>query len=191
VKIFLLAIFLFTSLGKAQGNVTSLGKPEANGGSAEQPSAGQAPSSEKAVPDKPVPEKPVKVVFRRLESVSWNPVSAELTWMLSVWDPAISTEQPAGQERYVIHLDKAVMEFKQESRGFDSEEAKRVRSLMDLISRYALESTVWWGRGGGTPGDHGNSSPNERDRSNPKDAPDGDDQSKPSLKGTPIALRPR
>ena len=190
MKIFLLAIFLFTSLGKAEQNVTSLGKPQGNGESAGQPPAGPAPSPEKAVPDKPVPEKPVKVVFRRLESVSWNPVSAELTWMLSVWDPTISTEQPAGQERYVIHLDKAVMQFQEESRGFDTDEAKRVRSLMDLISRYALESTVWWGRGGGTPDDH-NASPNERDRSNPKDAPDGSDDSKPSLKGTPIALRPR
>jgi hypothetical protein len=172
VKTFLLAMLVFTSLGKAQGN----------GASKEQPTPEAAPS----------PQKPVKVVFRRLESVSWNPVSAELTWMLSVWDPAISTEQPAGQERYVIHLDKAVMEFKEESRGFDTDEAKRVRSLMDLISRYALESTVWWGRGGGTPDDHGNSAPQERDRSNPKDSPDGGgDQTNPALKGTPIVLRGR
>jgi hypothetical protein len=124
------------------------------------------------------------VVFRRLESVSWNPVNAELTWMLSVWDPSVSTDQPAGHERYVIHLDKAEMQFQDQSRSFDSEEAKHVRSIMDLISRYALESTVWWGRGGGTP----NSSPQDRDRANPKDAPD-EDQSKPELKGTPIVMR--
>jgi hypothetical protein len=172
VKTLLLAILLLTSLGRAEGN----------GASAEQPPAEPAPA----------PEKPVKVVFRRLESVSWNPVSTELTWMLSVWDPAVSTEQPAGQEKYVIHLDRAVMEFQEETRGFDTDEAKRVRSLMDLISRYALESTVWWGRGGGTPEDHGNSSPHDRDRSNPKDAPDGgQDQGKPALKGTPIVLRAR
>jgi hypothetical protein len=180
VKTLLLATLLFTSLGKAQGN----------GGTAEKPPSEPAPAPEKSTP---APEKPVKVVFRRLESVSWNPVRAELTWMLSVWDPTISTEQPAGQERYVIHLDKAVMEFQEEARGFDNDEAKRVRSLMDLISRYALESTVWWGRGGGTPEDHhGDSSPQDRDRLNPKEAPDGgQDQPKPELKGTPIVLRGR
>jgi hypothetical protein len=177
VKTLLLAMLLFTSLGKAQGN----------GGNAERPAPEPGPAPEKPAPEKSVPEKPVKVVFRRLESVSWNPVRAELTWMLSVWDPTVSTAQPAGEERYVIHLDKAVMEFHEETRGFDTDEAKRVRSLMDIISRYALESTVWWGRGGGTPDDHGNSSPNERDRSNPKDAPE--DQPNPALKGTPIVLR--
>jgi len=175
VKTLLLAIVLFSSVGKAQGN----------GGAAEKPPAQPAPVPEKSTPG---PEKPAKVLFRRLESVSWDPVSKELTWMLSVWDPTVSTEQPTGQERYVIQLDKALMQFQEETRGFDSDEAKRVRSLMDMISRYALESTVWWGRGGGTPDDHGNS-PNERDRSNPKEAPE--DQSKPPLKGTPIALHGR
>jgi hypothetical protein len=170
VKTFLLAMLVFTSLGKAQGN----------GGNKEQPTPEAAPS----------PQKPAKVLFRRLESVSWNPVTAELTWMLSVWDPTISTEQPAGHEQYVIHLDKAQMQFQQETRSFDTDEAKHVRSIMDLISRYALESTVWWGRGGGTPDDH-NPAPQERDRSNPKDSPDNDDQTKPPLKGTPIVLRGR
>ena len=125
MKTLLLAILLFTSLGKTQGN----------GGTAEKPPSEPAPAPEKSAPG---PAKPVKVVFRRLESVSWNPVREELTWMLSVWDPTVSTEQPAGQERYVIHLDKAVMEFQDESRSFDNEEAKHVRSIMDLISRYAL-----------------------------------------------------
>lgn len=171
MKTLLLGMLLFASLGKAQ----------VTGGSAEQPPPEPGPS----------PEKPVKVVFRRLESVSWNPVRAELTWLLSVWDPTVSTERPAGQERYVIHLDKAVMEFQEQARGFDTDEAKRVRSLMDVISRYALESTVWWGRGGGsTLEDHGTPSPKDGNGSNSKDAPDGnEDQPKPALKGTPIALR--
>lgn len=187
MKTLLLTTILFTSLGRAQGN----------GGTTPPPAPERAAPSEKPVQPGPEratpPEKPAKVVFRRLESVSWNPVNAELTWMLSVWDPAISTDQPAGQERYVIHLDKAVMQFQQETRGFDTEEAKHVRSIMDLISRYALESTVWWGRGGGTPEDHHwDSSPQERDRTNPKAAPDGNgDQPNPALKGTPIVMRSR
>jgi hypothetical protein len=190
VKTLLLAIIctsVFSSLGKAQGNRETTVEPAPE--RAAPPQKPVQPGPEAAVP----PEKPPKVVFRRLESVSWNPVTAELTWMLSIWDPTISTDQPAGQERYVIHLDKAVMQFQEETRSFDNDEAKHVRSIMDLISRYALESTVWWGRGGGTPNDHHwDSSPQDRDRTNPKDAPDGNgNQSKPELKGTPIVMRGR
>ena len=185
MKTLLLAIVLFSSLGRAQGNRETTTQPAPE--RAAPPQKPVQPSPEAATP----PEKPAKVVFRRLESVSWNPVNAELTWMLSVWDPSVSTDRPAGQERYVIHLDKALMQFQEETRSFDSDEAKHVRSIMDLISRYALESTVWWGRGGGTPEDHHwDSSPQDRDRARPKDAPDGNgDQSNPALKGTPIVMR--
>ena len=187
MKTLLLAIVLFSSLGRAQGNRETTTQPPPE--HAAPPQKPVQPSPEAATP----PEKPAKVVFRRLESVSWNPVSAELTWMLSVWDPSVSTDRPAGQERYVIHLDKALMQFQEEIRSFDSDEAKHVRSIMDLISRYALESTVWWGRGGGTPEDHHwDSSPQDRDRAKPKEAPDGNgDQSNPALKGTPIVMRGR
>jgi hypothetical protein len=185
VKPLLVAIILFTGLGRAQGNRETTAQPAPE--RAAPPQKPVQPGTEPATP----PEKPAKVLFRRLESVSWNPLNAELTWMLSIWDPSVSTDQPTGHERYVIHLDKAEMQFQDESRNFDTDEAKHVRSIMDLISRYALESTVWWGRGGGTPGDHHwDSSPQERDRANPKDAPDGkDDQTKPELKGTPIVMR--
>jgi len=187
VKTLLLGIILFGSLGRAQGNREATAQP-----APERAAPPQKPVQPGPAPATPT-EKPAKVIFRRLESVSWNPVNAELTSMLSVWDPSVSTDQPAGQERYVIHLDKAVMQFQEETRSFDSDEAKHVRSIMDLISRYALESTVWWGRGGGTPEDHHwDSSPQDRDRTNPKDAPDGKgDQSNPALKGTPIVMRSR
>jgi hypothetical protein len=50
-------------------------------------------------------------------------------------------------EHYVIHVDAAVMEFNGEARAFDPAEAKHVRVLMDMISTYSVESTVWWDRG--------------------------------------------
>jgi len=31
-----------------------------------------------------------------------------------------------------------------EGRSFDKDEAESVHLLMDVISRYAVESTVWW-----------------------------------------------
>jgi hypothetical protein len=175
VKTLLLAAFVCISLGRAQGT----------GGNADrlQPNPGETGP-------KPVtPEKPAKVVVRRLESVSWNPVRAELTWQLSVWDASVSTEKPVAQERYAIHLDKAVMEFQGEARGFDTDEAEHVRHLMDLISRYAVESTVWWGRGEGKKLDsNGNPLPGDHEDAKPKPSPDGnEDHSDPAQKAIPIA----
>jgi hypothetical protein len=181
VKTLFLTALVFVSLGRAQGTSGN---------------ADRLPAEPKVAPEKPVtpekpgtPEKPVKVVVRRLESVAWNPVTAELTWQLSVWDASVSREQPVAHEGYVIHLDQAVMEFQGEARGFDTEEAQRVRSLMDLISRYAVESTVWWGRGEGQKlPDHGTPSPEDHNGPKPKPAPGGnEDQSDPAQRAIPIA----
>jgi hypothetical protein len=91
-------------------------------------------------------------VVCRLESVTWNPVRSEMTWLVSIWDQADS-ERPLALERYAIHLDAAVMEFNGESRAFDPTEAKHVRVLMDMISTYSVQSTVWWDHGGGSEPD--------------------------------------
>jgi hypothetical protein len=170
VKTTVSIMILFAALGQAQES----------GGNAER----------RPTQPGPTPEKPVKVVLRRLESVSWNPVRAELTWVLSVWDTDISTDRPAGEERYVIHLDKAMMEHEGESRSFDTDEAKHVRSLVDLISRYAVESTVRWGRGEASRGeDQVTPSPKDPGLPKPKEAPDGGQAPKPGPEATPIALR--
>jgi hypothetical protein len=170
VKTILFILILFATLGQAQES----------GGNAE-----RKPTQPGATP-----EKPGKVVVRRLESVSWNPVRAELTWVLSVWDADISKDKPAGQEHYVIHVDEAVMEHEGETRGFDTDEARRVRSLMDMISRYAVESTVRWGRGEASRGE-GQVTPSPKDPNlpKPKETPDGGQSPKPTTNGTPIALR--
>lgn len=87
---------------------------------------------------------------RRLESVSWNSVDHKLTWVIS------SGEKKSGQpyeikatETYDIDLDSAVMIFHKERRKFSTKEAESVHVLMDLISKYAVESTIWWDDGQG------------------------------------------
>jgi hypothetical protein len=170
VKTILLITVLFASLGQAQET----------GGSTER----------KPTEPGPTPERPVKVVVRRLESVSWNPVRAELTWVLSVWDADVSTDRPAGQERYVIHLDDAFMEHEGETRDFDTDEAKRVRGWMDVISKYAVESTVRWGRGAASRQDNqATPLPKDPGPAKPKETPDGGGSPKPVPEGTPIAMR--
>ena len=86
-------------------------------------------------------------VLRRLESVTWNPVTDELTWVVSAGSKSTGAYQPGATDTYRIHLESATMQFKGEGRHFREDEAERVHLLMDIISRYAVESTSWWEAG--------------------------------------------
>ena len=97
--------------------------------------------------------------LRRLESVTWNPVTHELTWVVSDGEKT-SGEYKAGRTNvYHIKLDQATMDFDGEHRAFSPQEAKTIHSLMDYISRYAVESTVWWEDGQGQKVDGKSGSP--------------------------------
>jgi hypothetical protein len=95
------------------------------------------------------PQSGNKVLVCKLESVTWNPETEELSWVISTHDVAAAQDQPDAAEKYTIHIDTAVMNFNGEGRHFDPDEAKRVGALMDLISTYTVESTVWWAKGMG------------------------------------------
>jgi hypothetical protein len=89
---------------------------------------------------------------RRLESVTWNSVKHQLTWVISKGGGAESGKpDPAekGQDRYEINMDNATMVYNGEVRRFSKEEASNVHMLMDLISKYAVDSTIWWDQGQG------------------------------------------
>lgn len=89
---------------------------------------------------------------RRLESVTWNSVRHELTWVISSGDKnGGALYHPAASENYQISLDDATMTFSGETRRFSREEASNVHVLMDLIAKYAVDSTVWWEDGQGEP----------------------------------------
>jgi len=106
-----------------------------------------APDSSKS--DKPQADHGIDVRLRRLESITWNPVTQELTWVLSTGDLNGTGYSPTKQESYVIHMDAATMNAEGQARHFDPDEAEQVGKVMDLICRYALESTLWWEHGGG------------------------------------------
>ena len=87
---------------------------------------------------------------RRLETVTWNPVEHKLTWVVASGDnEADGKFKSKGSKSYSIDLDKATMSFNGENRGFSKNEAANVHALMDLIAKYAVESTVWWDDGQG------------------------------------------
>ena len=91
--------------------------------------------------------------FRRLESVTWNSVKHELKWDISTGERDGSGYRPHSNDRYEINMDNATMTVNGESRRFSEDEAANVRTLMDFISKYAVESTVWWEKGEGDPVD--------------------------------------
>jgi hypothetical protein len=89
---------------------------------------------------------------RRLETVTWNSVSHELTWIISKGEKKDGGSYKAfGSQNYLINMDDATMSFSGEMRRFSKEEATNVHVLMDLIAKYAIDSTVWWDNGQGEP----------------------------------------
>lgn len=101
---------------------------------------------------------------RRLESVTWNSVNHELTWIISKGQKKEGASyKPLASENYLIKMDDATMSFSGETRRFSKEEASNVHVLMDLIAKYAVDSTVWWDDGQGEPVDG-----NQKDRRTPE-----------------------
>jgi hypothetical protein len=96
---------------------------------------------------------------RRLESVSWNPVKHELTWVVSRGQLTGSDYKPLATENYLINMDDATMTYNGETRRFSRQEADNVTVLMDLLSKYAVDSTVWWDQGHGQPVDGSSPAP--------------------------------
>src|SRR5215510_11588724 len=59
-------------------------------------------------------------LVRRLDSITWNPVTAELTWVVSSWDSLdMNGRQPASRSTYSMSIDSATMKFNGEDRRFD------------------------------------------------------------------------
>jgi ATP-dependent Clp protease ATP-binding subunit ClpA len=117
---------------------------------------------------------------RRLESVTWNSVDHELTWVISNRDKSDGKlVQPAQVEHYQISLDEATMSFDGETRRFSHEEASNVHVLMDLIAKYAVDSTVWWEDGQGEPV---NGREKKEERTTPKSPEPSDDESVATLR---------
>jgi hypothetical protein len=167
MKSSLIALIVFSGIGCAQDGS---GSP-------------RPPAVKPAEPQPPV----ATGLVRRLEAVTWNPVSAELTWVVSVGDITGGVFQPSGKENYTIHTDAATMNFHGEGRRFDPDEARRVRILMDMISTYAVESTVWWDHGEGAKMD-GQVVPLPEGKDGNRGKDDKEEKPKPTPKSSPVLL---
>jgi hypothetical protein len=107
---------------------------------------------------------------RRLESVTWNSVKHELTWVVSKGENNGAAYKPLSTESYLINMDDATMSFHSERRRFSSQEAVNVHTLMDLVAKYAVDSTVWWDEGQGERIDGNDSGKPKKDNDKPRPA---------------------
>jgi len=135
---------------------------------------GYAQQNGQADRTKPPQDQPGKkvpaAVMRRLEAVTWDPLASQLIWCVSVWDLESDMSKPADLERYVIDINAGVMESNGERRRLDIP-SEELHALTNILSTYAMRSTVWWGR---TATD---------DQDSPGAAPDGTNGSKDKTKG--------
>lgn len=159
------------------------GAPQAQPGQSVPPSAPSQGGAQRGVP---TPQPPGKTpseptVVHRLETVIWNPAAGELSWVITVWNVNGATEQQIAKKDYSVKLDNATMRSNGEVRTFDQEEAKQVRMVMDLISAYAVVSTVWWERGqGGKPGAPETDGGKDKDKNK--------EQEKPAPQSRPVTV---
>ena len=99
---------------------------------------------------------------RRLETVTWSPADHKLTW--TVVDGSLSDGkfEPGKKLSFEINMDAATMHASGEDRRFSKQEAVSVHRLMDLVAKYAAESTLWWEAGEGERLDGGDASKVDR-----------------------------
>lgn len=95
---------------------------------------------------------------RRLESVTWNPTNHKLTWTIAQGSLENGKFVEKSKATYEIDMDEATMTANGEGRRFSKSEAVSVHALMDLVAKYAAESTLWWDAGQGEPIDKDNRS---------------------------------
>jgi hypothetical protein len=145
------------------------------------PEQGRAPSRAVADQDEQPP--------RRLETVTWDSVKHELTWVISNREAnSGKLYLPGPTENYQISLDDATMSYEGETRRFSRQEASNVHVLMDLIAKYAVDSTVWWEDGQGDPVN----GPEEKQQSAPPKAqpPADDDNNEVAILRVAAGARP-
>jgi hypothetical protein len=119
-------------------------------------------------PEKKPPAGSAQAMVHKLDTVVWNPAAKELSWVVSVWDRSGPTEKAVAKQTYCVRLENATMLSNGETRKFDTEEASQVRLVMDMITAYAVGSTVWWERG---LGDKEESPDPEKNKKDMKPAP--------------------
>ncbi len=81
---------------------------------------------------------------KRLDSVTWDLNTHKLVWVVQTGTHVDGEFVPSASSRYEVSPDEASMMFADEKRGLTEEEASSLHNLLDILSLYCAESTVWW-----------------------------------------------
>jgi hypothetical protein len=88
---------------------------------------------------------------KRLASVTWDLTTHKLICIVEKGTMVDGEFVPSSGLKYEVSPDDALMAFGGEQRNFGEEEAANLHLLLDVLSRYCVDSVVWW--------DHGNARP--------------------------------
>lgn len=91
-------------------------------------------------PSEPPPE---KQIVGKLQYVQWDPDARKLTWKIRFEDGDKTVAYSISTNEASMSEDDGVPRF------FAKQEAAEVNFLLELVSRYAAASTVWWMEGKG------------------------------------------
>lgn len=90
---------------------------------------------------------------RRLSVVRYNIPDNRICWDVQVgsWtgEGSKTFKLERLEEEMCIDMSEASMTVASETRWFSKEESQRVQRLLNLLAKYAAESTVWWEQGEG------------------------------------------
>ena len=88
---------------------------------------------------------------KRLVSVTWDLATHKLIWTVDKGTMVDGEFVPSSAVKYEVSPDDAFMAFEGQKRSFGEEEAANLHFLLDLLSRYCVDSVVWWDRGEASP----------------------------------------
>ena len=94
------------------------------------------------------PSKTAETV-KRLDSVTWDLNTHKLVWVVQTGTQVNGEFVPSSSAKYEVSPQEASMMLADEKRPLSDEEAASLQHLLDVLSVYCAESTVWWDQGGG------------------------------------------
>ena len=84
--------------------------------------------------------------IKRLSSVTWDPQSGKLSWVVQSGTDGGAGFAPSSEEHYEIAPKEAIMASAGQKREFTNQQAVLLGDLLHALSSYCVASTIWWYR---------------------------------------------
>ena len=128
---------------------------------------------------------------KRLVSVTWDLAAHKLIWTVEKGNLVDGAFVKSSGVKYEVSPDDALMMFGDEKRSFGAEEAANLHLLLNVLSRYCVDSVVWWDRGPGGPTSPQEQSPQPGPVTKPEQPVQPEHPVAPTGKPVKVAQHPR